>query len=127
MLCLCIKIPKMWSDVRKAAVCHVVACAFWDECNDAAGGYEYDGANEISTVSEEETRNAVQDALEKGISSFVVSCIFSPTTSCQELLVQDIIQDVCAACKHCKCCCPAQLPGMMKAPCAHFTAWIAYS
>ena len=78
-------------------------------------------------MSEEETRNAVQDALEKGVSSFVVSGVFSPITSCQELRVQDIIQEVCAACKHCKCCCPAQLLGMMKAPCAHDTAWSHHS
>ena len=118
-LCLCNKMPRMWSDVPKGCSAPVVACAFWDDCNDAAGGYEYDGAAEISTVSEEETRNAVQDALEKSITSFVVSGVFSPTRSCQELRVQDIIQDACAACEHRKCFYSAQLPGVVKLLCAH--------
>ena len=46
----------------------------------------------------EETANAVQDALAKGITSFVVSGVFSPTRSSQEAQVEQIIKEVCLSC-----------------------------
>lgn len=48
-----------------------------------AGGYEYDGKTEIAPVNPKETADAVRDALTKGIASFVVSGVFSPTRSIQ--------------------------------------------
>ncbi|CAK0783618.1 hypothetical protein CVIRNUC_006817 [Coccomyxa viridis] len=59
------------------------------------GGYEYDGKTEIAPVSLEETADAVRDALAKGITSFVVSGVFSPTRSSQEAQVEQIIKEVC--------------------------------
>ena len=75
--------------------CHIVILHLAQKLYDAAGGYEYDGKTEISAVSVRETQVAVQDALKKGITSFVISGVFSPIRGYQELEARDIIQDAC--------------------------------
>ena len=62
-----------------------------------AGGYEYDGKTEITPVSEKDIQDAVQDAHSQGITSFVISGVFSPIRSSQELRAREIVQSMCAS------------------------------
>ena len=62
------------------------------------GGCEYDGKTEIAPVYLKETADAVRDALTKGITSFVVSGVFSPMRSSQEVQAEQIIKEVCHSC-----------------------------
>jgi len=75
--------------------CQIVILYLAQKLYDTAGGYEYDGKTEISAVSVRETQDAVQDALQSGITSFVISGVFSPIRLNQELEVRDIVQDAC--------------------------------
>ncbi|EIE25109.1 DUF917-domain-containing protein [Coccomyxa subellipsoidea C-169] len=58
-----------------------------------ASGYEYDGGTEISPIDEAEVRAAVRQDLDRGITSFVVSGVFSPVNSSQETRVKQILED----------------------------------
>lgn len=60
-----------------------------------AGGYEYDGKTEITPVNEEDIQDAVHDALSQGITSFVISGVFSPIRSSQELQAKEIVESIC--------------------------------
>ena len=57
------------------------------------GGYEYDGGTEIGPIKEAEVRATVREDLGKGITSFVISGVFSPVNSTQEARVKQIVQD----------------------------------
>ncbi|CAL5220079.1 g2030 [Coccomyxa viridis] len=59
------------------------------------GGYEYDGKTEITPVNEKDIQDAVHDALLQGITSFVISGVFSPIRSSQELQAKEIVQSSC--------------------------------
>jgi N-methylhydantoinase A/oxoprolinase/acetone carboxylase beta subunit len=60
----------------------------WNE-----GGFEYDGGTEISPINEEEVRAAVRSDISNGITSFVISGVFSPVNASQEEQVGCIVED----------------------------------
>ncbi|BDA41353.1 probable D-/L-hydantoinase subunit A at N-terminal half [Coccomyxa sp. Obi] len=59
----------------------------------AVGGFEYDGGTEIGPIKEAEVRAAVREDLREGITSIVISGVFSPVNSSQEARVKELVED----------------------------------
>ena len=54
-------------------------------------------------MNEKDIQDAVHDALLQGITSFVISGVFSPIRSSQELQAKEIVQSSCESGRSCSC------------------------
>lgn len=57
-----------------------------------SGGFEFDGGDEISPLKEEEIIAATRIAISEGISSIVLSGVFSPVNPSHELRAAEIVK-----------------------------------
>lgn len=58
-----------------------------------AGGFEYDGGQEISALDPEAVRKALRESLAAGARSLVLCGVFSPVNAAHELAASAIIDD----------------------------------